>query len=142
MKKFIIRIRFIILAIVFLIGTIISGYFVYYYLDNPNVSSTYSIVFLSIAIICVIGTSASLFIYISSKKSEKIKDLDLKLQKWTNISYHVSEAGDETFNKLPIGIVIYDNYDQIAWANNYAKQIFGELLDQPISIISVEVTNY
>ena len=141
MKRFIIRIRFIILSLIFLVGAVISGYFVYYYLDNPDVSSTYSIVFLSIAIICVIGTSASLFIYISSKKSEKIKDLDLKLQKWTNISYHVSEAGDETFNKLPIGIVIYDNYDQIAWANNYAKQIFGELLDQPISIISEKLTD-
>ena len=139
MKKFIIRIRFIILAIVFLIGTIISGYFVYYYLDNPNVSSTYSIVFLSISLLCIVGTSTSLFVYISSKKSEKIKDLDLKLQKWTNISYHVSEAGDETFNKLPIGIVIYDNYSQIAWANNYSKQIFGELLDHPISVISEKI---
>ena len=120
MKRFIIRIRFIILSLIFLVGAAISGYFVYYYLDNPDVSSTYSIVFLSIAIICFIGTSASLFIYISSKKSEKIKDLDLKLQKWTNISYHVSEAGDETFNKLPIGIVIYDNYDQIAFITQKA----------------------
>ncbi len=136
MKRFIIRIRFLILAIFFLIGTIISGYFVYYYIDNPNVSSTYSIVFLSIALLCVIGTSTSLFIYISSKKDEKIKDLDLKLQKWTNISYHVSEAGDETFNKLPIGIVIYDNYNQIAWANNYSKERFGDVLDKSVSTIS------
>ena len=139
MRRFIFRIRYIILAILFLAAAIVSGIFMYYYIFNPDVSSNYSILFLTISLISVVITTACIFLYISSKKSEKIKDLDLKLQKWTNISYHVSEAGDEAFNKLPIGIVIYNNYDQIAWANNYAKEVFGDLLEQPLSTISKEL---
>lgn len=142
MKRFIIGIRFIILSALFIIGAGVSGYFMYYYISNPDLSSTYSVIFLTISFISVILACVFMFFYINAKKSDKINDLTLKLQKWTNISYHVSEAGDETFNKLPIGIVIYDSYHQIVWANNYAKQVFGvEIIDNQISTISEKLHN-
>ena len=65
----------------------------------------------------------------------KIQDLNVRLKKWTEISYHINKAGDEVFNSLPIGIVIYDNDYMTSWANHYADEIFHiKFSDNPIRL--------
>ena len=81
-------------------------------------------------------TEIILIAFLSLNNSKvKIQDLNVRLKKWTEISYHINKAGDEVFNSLPIGILIYDNDYISSWANHYADEIFHiKLSDNPIRL--------
>ena len=78
--------------------------------------------------ICVFifGFTISLEILLQSafKSVKKMIYLEKKMDLWNNISYRVKNAGETSFNEMPIGIIIFDDDFVIEWANNYAKNIF------------------
>ncbi len=139
MNKYIRKIRTFLLLALFTVATGLFGYFTYYNLmkNGQGNSYAYVIVFSVLTIVSLTGAIALVFIFINSDNKAKIKDLELRLKKWTNISYHATQAGDEAFNKLPVGIILYDEENQVTWANQYAKNIFhSNLIDTPIDGIS------
>jgi len=138
LNKYIRKIRVFLLLAFFLVATGLFGYFTYYnMLNNDGKNYVYVILFSVFTIISLTGAIALVFVFINSDSKVKIKDLELRLKKWTNISYHATQAGDEAFNKLPIGIILYDEENQVTWANQYAKNIFhSNLIDTPIDGIS------
>lgn len=138
MKQFFNKIKALIFAVIFIGGAGAAGYFTYYYLtDGDDKNFYFEIIFLSLAILSFIIATILVYSFINKKNSDTIKMLELRLKKWTNISYHASKAGDEAFNKLPIGIVLYDSQYTIIWANEHAKEIFNsKLIDSSIDSIS------
>ena len=139
MNKFLQKTKNLLFFAIFVILTGIFGYFAYDYMmvRESDYKLVLSIVFLILTVVSLIIAISFVFIFINSDSRTKIKDLELRLKKWTNISYHATQAGDEAFNKLPVGIVLYDKENQITWANQYAKNIFhSNLIDTPIDGIS------
>lgn len=142
MKRYLLRTRFIFISLIFLAAAVATGYLTYYYLDVSTLeyAKLVSLLFVVLTIVLYSASLVFIFIFTSVEKNAKIKDLDLKIKKWTNISYHASEAGDEAFNHLPIGIMLYDTDNQIVWVNNYSKEIFhSNLVDSTIASISTEL---
>jgi len=140
-NKYIKKARILLFFAIFIVLTGIFGYFTYYYLVSESEYKTVlSILFLVFAVISLVVAVAFVFIFVNSDSKAKIKDLDMRLKKWINISYHATQAGDEAFNKLPVGIILYDKENQVTWANQYAKNIFhSNLIDTPIDGISKEL---
>ncbi len=143
MKAMISKVRSLIIAILLLAVSITCGYFCFYYLneyyavEKSTLNLSLAIVFLVLALIVFIVSFLFLYRFLSSNTKNKIKELKLRLDKWTNISYHATQAGDEAFNQLPIGIILYDNMNTIIWANQYAKNIFHSvLIDNQLDAIS------
>lgn len=60
-------------------------------------------------------------------KSLRIKNtkLEQRLEAWANISVSVRGVGDDVFNELPIGILIYNDDMEIIWNNNFSLEIFN-----------------
>ena len=102
LNKYIRKIRTFLLLALFTVATGLFGYFTYYNLmkNGQGNSYAYVIVFSVLTIVSLTGAIALVFIFINSDNKAKIKDLELRLKKWTNISYHATQAGDEAFNKL------------------------------------------
>ena len=138
MKQFFNKIKALIFAVIFIGGAGAAGYFTYYYLtDGDDKNFYFEIIFLSLAVLSFIIATIFVYSFINRKNSDTIKMLELRLKKWTNISYHASKAGDEAFNKLPIGIILYDSQYNIIWANEHSKEIFNsKLIDSSIDSIS------
>lgn len=132
--------RKIIFGILFLAATAGLGYFTYYYLEREQYAFT--ILFLCLAVVSFIFAMIFIFLFFNRNNAEKMESLKTRLKLWTNISYHVTQAGDEVFNNLPIGVLIYDDSYEIKWANEYAKQVFNHsLIDAPLEVISKELVN-
>ncbi len=94
------------------------------------------IVLSCVAVAILICIALMAFSFISNNKDKKIKWLENRLEVWNNISYHVKRAGDEAFNELPVGILIFDDELEIKWANRYAKSIFqNKLVERPLQAI-------
>ncbi|HAX73904.1 MAG TPA: RNA-binding protein [Firmicutes bacterium] len=54
------------------------------------------------------------------------------------ISYRVKHAGETVFNHLPIGIILYNEDNEITWFNPYAKRVFAdELLGSKLENINL-----
>ena len=143
MRKFLYKIRYILLGLIFFAGSVVSAYFTFSYLQDigqTDYALGLTITFLALAISAFIIAMVMIFVFIFQGSKVKIKDLQLRLDKWTNISYHATQAGDEAFNKLPIGIVLYDDQNTIIWANQYAKDIFhSNLIETHLDYISVDL---
>ncbi len=66
-----------------------------------------------------------MFILLNQRSHQKISTLQNRLQMWSKLSYHISQAGDEIFNELPIGMIAVDENFEIKWTNPHAQTIFG-----------------
>lgn len=126
------------LSILFWLFSALCGYFVYYFsLQNQY---AYTITFLCFIFVFVAIAMVFMFLYFNRNATQKMESLKTRLKLWTNISYHVTQAGDEVFNHLPIGVLVYDNAREIKWANEYSKQIFGSsLVDSSLDSISKDL---
>src|SRR5699024_2744859 len=60
-------------------------------------------------------------LYFYALKSEKANDVEYK-NYVKQLSYRVSKAGEEAFNEMPIGIILYDESFKIEWVNPYMYQ--------------------
>ena len=133
--------RRIIISVASLIVAIILGYFSYYYFFELK-NEIAATVFIIIAFAFFLNSLFFLFLFISRNSQKKIEDLKNQVKLYTDISYHVSQAGDEAFNKLPVGIVVYDESHEIKWANDYSKTIFkSELVKSPLETISRDLVD-
>lgn len=130
---------YIIMALLLFAGAVTSGYFAYYFIavDQNNLLL---LVFIIVAFICTVSGMILVFLYVNRKSSEDIKKLNENLKKMRGISYHVSKAGDQVFDELPISIMIYDDNLLVSWSNSYAKTIFNNALnDYPLKSLSLDL---
>ena len=74
--------------------------------------------------ICGIAMSYELIFRIVNKNEKKLAYLEQKVKLWNNISYRVKNAGETSFNEIPIGIIVFDDNFKVEWNNNYAEKIF------------------
>lgn len=115
-----------------------ASLFVIYALNPYNIEQ--NIVFLILAFVVLMIAAIIFTTLFYDKSSKKIKWLENRLDAWNNISYHVEEAGDEAFNELPIGILVYDSDFVCKWANKNMKQIFAsKLIDVSLNEIAEDV---
>lgn len=69
---------------------------------------------------------AMVFLIISKERTSKIRRLEKRLTAWSSLSYHVNKIGDEAFNELPIGIIIYEKETLfVHWHNKFAQKVFA-----------------
>lgn len=62
---------------------------------------------------------------INYQRMLKMKNLEKRLTAWSSLSYHVNKIGDEAFNELPIGIIIYDKDNlHVHWHNKFSQIVF------------------
>lgn len=96
------------------------------------------VIFLLILLLIV-----TIFITFSRHLRLRNKKLQKRLEAWANISVSVRGAGDEVFNELPIGILIYNSDSEIIWNNKYALTIFNKksISEKEIESINEELYN-
>lgn len=132
--------RKILYSVLLFLVCVVSAYATYHYLILEQYVAT--IIFLVLAVAALAFSIAFIFLYINRNTVDKIETLKTRLKLWTNISYHVTQAGDEVFQTLPIGILVYDESFDIKWANDYSKKVFNHsLIDSPIEVISKDFAN-
>ena len=115
--------RKLIVSILAGLATIALGYMAYYYFVRSNY--TLSLIMIGSTALMFILFIVFLFMFLNKTNIDKITDLETRIKLWKNISYHVNQAGDEVFNNLPIGLLVYDDSQEINWANEHAKKIFN-----------------
>ena len=133
---------YLLVALVLFLSAMTSGYFSYYYFSLDARNDLLMLIFLIITMVAVIAAMIFIFLFINRKSNERLRDLNVRLKKWRDISYHASKAGDEVFNELPISILLYDNSFLVSWANQHAKKLFDSTLnDVPLKNLSRELMN-
>ncbi|MDD3999448.1 MAG: DHH family phosphoesterase, partial [Bacilli bacterium] len=82
-----------------------------------------------------------LYIVRAEKQNNKrLEWLENRLNLWNSISYRVKKAGEISFSKLPVGIIVYNENKVIEWANNYAKEIFlSPLVERKIELLNSDL---
>ncbi len=73
---------------------------------------------------------------INSQKAAKIRSLETRLTAWGNLSYFINQIGDEAFNVLPVGIILYEKDTlTVKWNNPHALSIFltDKLENKPLN---------
>jgi ribosomal protein L9 len=91
--------------------------------DNP----IYLLVFSSLALILVVFLTVR---YGNTRKKQRIKWLKNKLDDTNDTLMRKDIAEKKMVVELPLGIIIYNDHYKIKWANNYAKDIFENVLEQ------------
>lgn len=78
-------------------------------------------------------------ILLNSRK--KIKDLNEKNVMLSKLSYHIDNIGDEIFNNLPVGVIVYEKNNEIIWNNKYSQDLFTNLVGKYLDSISKDLSN-
>lgn len=118
-----------VLTIIFLLYTFIFR--------EVNRWLTYGVIFFFGYLLTMVFSDFAIYNY-----TKKIEWLENRLKLWNTISYKVKLAGENAFNKMPIGIIVYDDKKVVQWANPYAKKIFqSQLVERRISIINNDLHN-
>lgn len=98
---------------------------IFLYAPYVSISSSGQLVGLTLLFIAVCLWMVALYFFVNHRFIQKIKTLQNRLSMWTKLSYHVNQVGDEVFNELPIGILAFDEQEEVKWANPHAQSIFG-----------------
>lgn len=82
--------------------------------------------------------------FMSYKYRQHIKNLQMRLARWSKLSPRVNQIGDNAFHELPIGIIVLDEEaKEIKWVNPYAVTIFKDkLVDRLLSDISAPLADH
>ncbi|MDD3191328.1 MAG: 50S ribosomal protein L9 [Bacilli bacterium] len=102
-------------------------------------------IYVKYALFAFLGFSISLeALYINFyNEMKRLTYLENKMGLWNSISYRVKRAGEVAFNKIPIGIVVYDTKNMVEWANNYAKEIFmSPLVERNLHDLADDVATF
>lgn len=130
MKKFNFRHFAILLAF-------ISCFFGVYSFINEKLPVAIRYVAIALFSICV---TYLYMVKIGNKNQKRLEWLEGRQKLWNSISYRVKKAGEISFTKIPIGIIVYDENKTIEWANNRAKEIFmSPLVDRKIELLNPEL---
>ncbi|PAT02449.1 50S ribosomal protein L9 [Candidatus Izimaplasma bacterium ZiA1] len=92
--------------------------------DNP----TFVLVFAGIILLALVNTVIQVDYH--RKKNIKIVELSNKLDLTMDILNRKDIAEKRVTEDIPIGIVLYNDQETIIWANNYAKVIFENKLEE------------
>ena len=91
----------------------------------------------------IVGTIATLIvifvsIYIIISEKKLVEEMQTFVK---NITYQIDEAGDEVFNRLPIGIIVYNDTYKIEWFNPYVQTLFPEqsLTNESLTVLSENI---
>lgn len=123
--------------ILFLLLMLIAFLLYTFIFSEINRWLTYGAIFLVGYLLTMIFSDFAIYNY-----TKKIEWLENRLKLWNTISYKVKLAGEKAFNKMPIGIIVYDDKKVVQWANPYAKKIFqSQLVERRISIINNDLHN-
>lgn len=90
----------------------------------------------------MLGISVSFLIVqlLLYKNVKRLDYLENRMKLWNTITYRVKNAGEKSFNEMPLGIVVFDRELTILWANNYSKDIFlSPLIDRNIRNVDREL---
>ena len=90
--------------------------------------------------ICGLTIGFSIILGVVSKNEKKIAYLEQKVKYWNKISYRVKNAGETSFNEMPIGIIVFDDNYNIEWNNHFAEKIFmsHSLVNKTIETLNKE----
>lgn len=113
------------------------GTIVYHYAWKPLPSSY----ILYVAIFFLGITVTYELIYKSVlKNAKRTTYLEEKMKLWNNISFRVKDAGETSFNEMPLGIIVFDDDFIVEWSNHYAQQIFmsNSLNDRSLEVLDKE----
>ncbi|MGI6360490.1 MAG: 50S ribosomal protein L9 [Acholeplasmatales bacterium] len=116
MKRYIL----LVLSLIGLLVTIIYGFLNDYFVNIGDI--IYYIVLIAVSVFTIMILS----IIVNHQRAKKIKSLETRLTAWSSLSYHVNKIGDQAFNELPIGILLYDKSSlTVKWNNKFAEEIFS-----------------
>lgn len=77
------------------------------------------------------------------KMQKRIEWLENRTRLSNDISYRVKVAGENSFNHLPIGILVLNKQDShIEWANDYARSIFHSDLNKNSALIDKRINDF
>ena len=111
----------IILSITYIVLIIAGIFFI-----KPNLDLEY---FWFYNLLLFIFLIAYIFYNINSKnKRIRISDLENKIRELNKTNKHKLNSEDIALNYLPVGIVIYDESEEIVYANSQAKDYFSNVL--------------
>ncbi len=108
-----------------LISGILIAVTVFLYLPTFTIGSSREIIALVTLFLALVFLFIGLYILLNQRNHQKISTLQNRLSMWSKLSYHISQAGDEIFNELPIGMMAIDEEMEIKWTNPHAQSIFG-----------------
>ena len=58
-----------------------------------------------------------------------------------SISHRVKRAGEQVFNQIPMGILLYDEHQNVVWHNPFAKKVFAqEINEKPLSELNQQLS--
>lgn len=109
---------FVVSAILFAVAVLL--YYPYFSIDSSREVIALVVIFFAIIVLFF-----SLFYTLNRGAYQKISTLQNRLTMWSKLSYHLSQAGDEIFNELPIAMIAIDDEFEIKWSNPHAKVVFG-----------------
>jgi ribosomal protein L9 len=65
------------------------------------------------------------------------KLLTRRVHAWNNINVHINDIGDSIVSEVPMGIILLDDEDRIAWTNKFVTKNFGtSIMDSPITSLT------
>ena len=111
--------------IFFVISAILYITAVLLYYPYIDINSSREIIGLVVIFLATILLLVALIVKINRSSHQKITTLQSRLSMWSKLSYHISQAGDEIFTELPIGMLAIDEEMEIKWSNPHAQVIFG-----------------
>lgn len=126
------------------ISTILLGLAIFFFYEplykvlaiNPKALTSFIVILAFIIVFNIV-----IFFVVNKGQIKKINKLKERLKMWTDLSLYVNRAGDEIFNELPIGVLIYDENYEIKWNNPHSLDIFNikRLVDEEIKDISEQL---
>lgn len=117
MKRILVFVISLILFVLVLVYGILNKFFI------DGRANAYFFVF---AFLFALNVAVVSFI-INYQRTLKMRRLEKRLTAWSSLSYHVNKIGDEAFNELPLGIIIYEKETlYVHWHNKFAETVFLE----------------
>lgn len=89
-------------------------------------NTTLVLVFSSIIFLVLFNSYFQMFFY--NRKNQKIVWLTRKLKDTQDVVVRKDIAEKKVIAEMPMGIVLYDEFFVVRWANNFAKDIFDNVL--------------
>lgn len=108
--------------VIILLSVVALTFIAYNYL----VKEVQNVIYLHIAygIFCF-GLAFEIIMIAFLQYEKKAMFYEQKIKLWNNISYKVKQAGETSFNRMPLGIIIYGDNNKVEWSNQYANKIFA-----------------
>lgn len=126
------------LQIFVIVLMIVSLGVVIYHFGYQNLTNNY-VLFIAIFILGMSITYELIFKSVL-KNAKRTTYLEEKMKLWNNISFRVKDAGETSFNEMPLGIIVFDDDFIVEWSNHYAQKIFmsHSLNDRSLELLDKE----